>query len=321
LTLADRRLAARKGEAISEVTGGARYVVNIRIGLVLLTSLVTAHAAELKPEALIAWQEYGQSAIARMQERTRPDSHFLRIEQDQDWVKEVRNGEILTSPGDSQSVKKVPSGLIHDWFGAIFIEHATINDVLSVVRDYDRYKEFYRPSVLDSRTLAKGGREDRFSMVLMNKAAFLKTALYGDYQCSYVRVTDRRWYSISETTRLQEVEDYGAPSQHALPDGEGNGYLWRLLSIARFEERDGGVYIEMEVVALSRDIPISLRWLVEPIVHRVSKISMAASLRQTQAAIGSEVTLADSASRLETSSSLTQSLSRARALVQAQLVH
>lgn len=265
--------------------------MNIRSGLVLLSLALTAHAAELKPETAKAWQEYVESATARMQEHLRPESHFLKIDEDQNWAKRVRSGEILVSPGASQSLKKVPSGLIHDWLGAAFIAHATLNDVLSVIRDYDRYKEFYSPTVIDSRSLARSGREDRFSMVLMNKSLFLKTALDSDYQCSYVRVSDRRLYSFSETTRIQEIENYGAPSQLALREDEGNGFIWRLFSITRFEERDGGVYVELEAIALSRDIPISLRWIVEPIVRRISRTSLATSLRQTEDAVRGGVTL------------------------------
>jgi len=95
-------------------------------------------------------------------------------------------------------------------------------------------------------------------------------------------------YSITETTRIQEIADYGTPSQHTSPQNEGTGLIWRLFSIARFEERDGGVYIELEAIALSRDIPSSLRWLVEPIVRRISRSSLATSLRQTQDAVRSD---------------------------------
>jgi hypothetical protein len=252
----------------------------------------TAQAAELKRETVKAWQGYVQSATARMQEHLRPESHFLKIDENQDWVNTVRSGEILVLPGASQNLKKVPSGLIHDWLGAAFIAHATLNDVLSVVRDYDRYKEFYRPTVIDSRALGRSGREDRFSMVLMNKSLFLKTALDSDYQCSYVRVSDRRSYSVSETTRIQEIENYGEPGQRALHEDEGHGFIWRFFSITRFEERDGGVYIELEAIALSRDIPISLRWVIEPIVRRISRNSLTTSLRQTEGAIHSGVNLA-----------------------------
>jgi hypothetical protein len=67
--------------------------------------------------------------------------------------------------------------------------------------------------------------------------------------------------------------------------GEGSGVIWRLFSIARYQERDGGVYIELEAIALSRDIPASLRWLAGPIVRRVSRSSLSISLRQTENAV------------------------------------
>ena len=266
--------------------------MNIRSTLVLLTFVSTAHTAELKPETLKAWQDYIHLANVRMQERLRPESHFLQIDEDQDWTRRIRSGEVLVSPAGSTSVTKVPSGLIHDWLGDAFIAHTTLKDVLSVVSDYDRYKEFYRPTVVNSRALARGGREDRFSMVLMNKSLFLKTALESKYKCSSVRVSDRRWYTVSETTDIQEIENYGAPGQHTLPEGEGDGFIWRLFTITRFEQRDGGVYIELEAIALSRDIPISVRWIVEPIVRRISRNSLETSLRQTEDAVHSGAALA-----------------------------
>jgi hypothetical protein len=196
-------------------------------------------------------------------------------------------------PAGSQSLKKIPSGVIHDWLGAAFIANTMLNQVLSFLRDYDRYKEFYAPTVIDSRVVARGNSEDRFSMVLMNKSLFLKAALDSDYQCTYVRVSNRRWYGTTESTRVQEIENYGAASQRALREGEGSGFIWRLFSITRFEERDGGVYVELEAIALSRDIPSSLRWILEPIVSRISRTSLITSLRQTEAAVRSGAVIAE----------------------------
>ena len=70
------------------------------------------------------------------------------------------------------------------------------------------------------------------------------------------------------------------------------GLIWRVHSITHFEERDGGVYIEVEAIALSRDIPAVLRWVVDPIVRRVSRASLATSLQQTEAAVRSRSTAA-----------------------------
>lgn len=50
-------------------------------------------------------------------------------------------------------------------------------------------------------------------------------------------------------------------------------------------EGEGGVYFEVEAIALSRDIPAMLRLMVEPVVRRVSRNSLATALRQTQEAV------------------------------------
>jgi hypothetical protein len=202
----------------------------------------------------------------------------------------------VVSPAGPHTPLKVPSGLIHDWIGAVFIPHASPRDAWAVLRDYSHYKDFYRPAVIDSKTLSASGAptgqtKDRFSMVLMNKAFFLTTALATDYESRYIRLDERRGYSVTRTIRIQEVEEYGSPAEHALPEGEGRGILWRLFGITRFLERDGGLYIEIEAIALSRDIPASLRWLVEPVVRRVSRTSLSTSLQQTEDAVRSRAEL------------------------------
>ena len=242
-------------------------------------------AASLEPITLKAWEEYVQSANARMEQRLSPGKTFLWVDEAPDRLARVRAGEVVVSPVGTQNPKRVPSGLIHDWIGAAFIPDATLTDVLQVVRDYARYKELYKPTVADSSVIATSQAKDLFSMRLLYKSVFLKTALDTDYESGYIRVGGRQGYSISRATRIQELEEYGAPDQHALKEGEGSGVIWRLFSIARYLERDGGVYIELEAIGLSRDIPASLRWIVEPIVRRVSRGSLSTSLQQTENAV------------------------------------
>jgi hypothetical protein len=141
---------------------------------------------------------------------------------------------------------------------------------------------------VDSKTIARTGHEDKFSMLLMNKAFFLKSALDADYEATNVRFDDGRFYSVSTTTRIREVEEFGQPGEHRKPEGEGSGYIWRLHSIARIEQRDDGVYLELEAIALSRDVPAAMRFVVDPIVRRVSRNSLLISLQQTEEAAGSK---------------------------------
>jgi hypothetical protein len=260
------------------------------IALMMLLVPVTVAAADLKPQTLQAWEAYLQAAKARHHQHLADGTSFLSIDSDPAISAKLRQGEIIVSPASPKAPVKVPSGLIHDWAGAIFIPNASIGDVMRVVRDYDHYQAIYHPNVVGSKPIAMGESEDRFSMVIMNKSFFAKSALDSDYRSTFVRIDDQHCYSTSETTRVQEVADYGAASQHLLPEEHGTGIIWRLYSFARLEERDGGVYIELEAIALSRDIPAALRLVVDPIVRRVSRSSLETSLQQTADAVRASAT-------------------------------
>ena len=248
-------------------------------------SSIASHAAELKQEAVRTWDAYVETANLQMRDRTHKT--FLWVDESPDRIQRLRNGEILISSVGQRNPKPVPSGLIHDWIGAAFIPNVRLEDVLSAARSYDHYKDFYQPAVVDSKSLGTTGDCDKYSMRVVNKEVVAETALDGEYEACYVQVDAKRWYSIGYSTRVQEVQGYGRPDERDLPPGQGSGYIWRLYSIARFEQADDGVYVELEAMALSRDIPFAVRWLVAPIVRNVSKSSLQTSLRQMEEAVRS----------------------------------
>jgi hypothetical protein len=191
----------------------------------------------------------------------------------------------VAEPAAPQIPRKVPWGLIHDWRGAAFVPDATIDDVLRVARDYARYKDIYKPVAIESSALSIGKVDDRFTVRLMNKSLLSKTAIDTTYVSSTFRLSAKRAYSITRSTRIEEIENYGSANQQKLPPDQGSGMLWRLYSVASYEERDGGVYVVIEALGLSRDIPFSLRWMIEPVVRRVSRSSLTTSLEQTKDAV------------------------------------
>jgi len=250
---------------------------------------IGAATLTLKPETKAAWDGYLQAAITAMQARLQPGAHFLWLDDEPNRAEEVRT-DVRTkgpyiAPVSRDIPRKVPHGLIHDWLGVGFVPNAKIDDVLQVVRDYGHYKEIYRPGVSDSVSRGTDGMKDFFSMRLVNKSVVSKTALDTDCEVSCIRLDSRHWYSISNTTRIREIDKFGTPEQRMLPEDVGTGLIWRLSSITRLEERDGGVYAELEALALSRDIPAAFRLFVTPIVRRVSKDSLATSLHQTKVAV------------------------------------
>jgi hypothetical protein len=262
--------------------------------LVFVAVPAISHATELKQETLNAWDEYLRTANLRMQRnlgsaRIRGTTNpFLWIEEQSDRSQRVRRGEILISPVGEAGPQRVQDGLIHDWIGAIFIPSARINDVFAVVQNFDRYKDFYKPTVIESKLLRHTGEEYEFSILGLKRVLFEKVVLEGQFesQCSELDATRR--YCISSSTRVQEIKDYGQPAEQKLPPNEGHGYIWRVYGLTKFEERDGGVYIEVEAIALSRDISASFRWLTKSVVERVSRDSMSTILQRTKDAVAAD---------------------------------
>ncbi len=259
---------------------------NVFAAIVLTANAAAiSRAAELQPATLIAWNAYLQEAGVRMQDRARGRQPFLWIDESADRAARVRRGEIVVAPVVGHGTEGVPYGLVHDWIGGVFIPGATIESLLAVVHDYDNYQRLYRPVVASSRTLACSDRSQAFQMIWQRKVLFVNAAMQGHYEAHDVTLDRRRGYSIAEAVEVREIEAYGHSGEHLLPPGTGNGFLWRIRSTARYEERDGGVYLELEAIALTRDIPASLGWLVNPSVTRLSINSLTTTLRQTRDAV------------------------------------
>jgi hypothetical protein len=279
LWLPKKIMRMRKGTQMNRTSKSAFTVVLLFSGVV--------NGAELKPETARAWGDYLAQANTRMMGRTH--CHFLWADESYERLRRVRAGEIVVEPIQPKMPITVPYGLVHDWTGASFVPGVHIADVIARLRDYERYGEFYTPAVREVHLVKPMSNadtaRDQLVMTLVNQSSFSKRALEVETTSSFVALDTRRSYSISRSVRVQEWAEYGTSSQHKLPIGEGSGYIWSISTISRFEERDGGVYVEFEAIALSRDVPSTLRFLVDPIIRRMSKSALATSLDQTRRAV------------------------------------
>lgn len=254
--------------------------------LVFLTgALPGLRALDLQPSTLKAWEDYIRNADSNMQARRNGRQPFLWADEASGRTPLLQRGKTLVAPVVGNGITSVPGGLIHHWVGAVFIPHASMTSLRTVFRDYDRYKDYYKPVVADSKKLPCAGAGERFSMTWAHRVLFVNAAIEAQYQAGDFTIDARRGYNIATTVQVREIEAFGQHDQRLLAPGQGNGYIWRMQGIARFEERDGGVYLELEAIALTRDIPGSLRWLVSPVVNRLSINSLTTTLRQTRDAV------------------------------------
>jgi hypothetical protein len=168
--------------------------------------------------------------------------------------------------------------LIHDWVGAVFVPKAKIENVTGVLDDYERYKYFYKPMVVRARLLEQTQDHEKVTLLMMQKVFSVTGAVETDNEVQIARVGTTRVYSMSASVRVREVADYGKPNEHALPEDQGPGYVWRTFMVTRLEQRDGGVYAELEMIAMSRGIPLAFRWLLQPLAERVPRNILLATL-------------------------------------------
>ena len=233
---------------------------------------------ELKPETEIAFGQYIQATERRLDQEL-AEGRFLWVDGAPELVRRVRGGEILVESRAGKGGAPLGDGVVHDWIAAVFIPGTTLQKALALVQDYDNHKNIYKPDVSDSKLLGKKGNDYQVFLRLVKKKV-LTVVLNTYHNVHYVPLDARRWYSRSYSTRIAEVDD-----GQELPPGEDHGFLWRLDSYWRFEERDGGVYLECEAISLTRSVPLGLGWLINPIIQSLPRDSLVNTLRETREAL------------------------------------
>ena len=84
---------------------------------------------------------------------------------------------------------------------------------------------------------------------------------------------------------MQEVENAGKSDEKLEAEGHDRGFMWRMNTYWRFEEKDGGTYVECQAISLTRDIPTGLGWMVGSFVTSVPRESLTFTLTTARAAL------------------------------------
>jgi hypothetical protein len=263
----------------------------------LLASLLAAApppapVVELKPEAVRGFDRYVELIEQRMKTELAPGGNFLWADglpepRRSEIYGRLQRGEVVSeklATKDPTGESRTPGALIHHWVGTVFIPGATLQQVLGVVEDYDRHAEYYKPEVVQSKTVAHSGDDYKVHYRLRKKKV-ITIILDTDYDVHRHLLGVTRAYSDSYSTRIAQVEHAGEPGERELPSGKDGGYLWRLNSYWRFFDSGRGVYVQCEAVSLTRDIPAGLGWLIGPFIESVPKESLEFTLQSTRAAV------------------------------------
>jgi hypothetical protein len=244
----------------------------------------TAETVQLKEATLEAFAEYIRDTETGMERTLREDGAFLWSDGDVERTRDVRKGETVAQFWSGTRPVTVPDGLIHDWIGATMIRGATVEQTLALIQDYDHHKNIYKPEVIDSKLISRHGNDFQIYLRLLKKK-IITVVLDTDHDVHYSRVDAARWCCRSYTTKIAEVEEAGKPQERVLAPDAGYGFLWRLYSYWRFQERDDDVFAECRAISLTRDIPTGLGWILEPIIRKLPRESLINTLESTRRAL------------------------------------
>ena len=196
---------------------------------------------------------------------------------------EVKVRKLETRENDSATIV-CPGGIIHHWAGVVFIPGAKLQDVLAVLQDYNQHAEYYAPDVESSKLESRDG--DHFRVFLrFRRHKVITVVLDTQHDVRYFRDSESRAHSRSSAIRIAQVENPGKPGEREKTPGDDDGFLWRMETWWRMVEGDGGVYVQSEVVSLTRDIPAGLGWLIGPFVTSIPKESLTFTLDATRRAV------------------------------------
>jgi hypothetical protein len=283
------KYGTRRSNIIASIVGdnGARFA-----GLVLLIATSTAYAAKLKPEAAEGWDRYVALTEDRIYREQHDLDHFLWIDSMPNQTRSavearLRNGQVVIDKlrtEDKGAPIRTPGALIHHWIGIAFIPKANVQQALTLVQDYNNHYRVYKPEVERSQLITRNG--DDFKIYLRYRTKKIITVVLNTYHDVHYSVIDgKHAYCRSYSTKVAEVEDAGTPGEHERAVDNQNGFMWRMNTYWRFEERDGGLYLQCEAITLTRSVPVALRWLIEPYITSIPHESLSETMNNTRDAL------------------------------------
>jgi hypothetical protein len=255
----------------------------------LLLLAVPCPAARLTLTAQREFENYTAAVEKRLaQQHASPDTYLavfnLGAAERADAVRELRSGAIQIGPVDG-GTREVGGALLHHWRGTAFVSGGKARDMLALLRDYNHMAMYYAPEVESSHVLPDHGGMTTVAM-RMRKQKVVAVVLDGEYEI-HTELIGVTGYSFSRSTHIWQIANAGTADERRLPEGNDDGFLWRLNSYWSFVEVPDGLLIECEAVSLTRDVPTGLAWLITPIIENMPRESLTFTLGATRSALSS----------------------------------
>jgi hypothetical protein len=241
--------------------------------LIFLAAPVCAEGAP-PPAAVSAFDTYVQRVESRLARQHRSPDDFLTMKAPAtENEARLRRGELIVEQLTPSGGVELTGALLHHWRGTAFEAGATAEEFERLMRDFNAYPQHFAPEVIQARALASPDGHLQAWMRVRQREV-ITVVMDSTYDVSFGQLDVRHGYSISQSTRIAEIDSPGTSKERALGSEEEHGYLWRLNTYWSYEERDGGLYMQVESVSLTRSIPTGLGWAVRPFMGSIPRESL-----------------------------------------------
>jgi hypothetical protein len=253
--------------------------LSVICSLLILTQGLRAFAAEPSPSAVSAFNSYIGAVESRLAQQHHSPNSFLAPAATPQSEASLRRGEFLIEQL-TPSTAPLPGALLHHWRGTAFAPGATPADFERLMRDFNSYPRHFSPQVIQAKVVTQQDDHLQASM-RVRQHHVITVVMDTTYDITFRQLDPQHGYSISRSTHVSEIDSPGTPAERALDPSEEHGFLWRQNTYWSYEERDGGLYIQIESVSLTRSIPRGLGWAVQPFVESIPRESLEFTLHST----------------------------------------
>lgn len=256
--------------------------LSVLCSVLLLPRLLMAQPT---PAAVAAFNAYSRSVEQRLARQHRSPGTFLALTSSNRAQAEarLRSGELLIEQLTPQPAD-LSGSLLHHWRGTAFVPNATAADFEHLLADFKSYPQNFAPQVLEARLVSqRGGHMQAWMRIRQHHV--LTVVMDTTCDVTFGQLDVNHGYSISHSTRIDEIDAPGTPSERALSPAEEHGFLYRLNTYWSYEQRDGGLYLQIEAVSLTRSIPTGLNWLIGPYIESIPRESLTFTLASARNAL------------------------------------
>ena len=237
-------------------------------------------AAEPPPAASSAFNTYVASLELRLALQHRSQNGFVAPPPAGQSDLRLRQGELIIEQLTPSSSADLPGAMLHHWRGTAFIPGGKAADFEPLMKDFNAYPQHYAPQVMDAKILSQQG--DHFQAVMRVRQKHVITVVMDTaYDITFGRLDPQHGYSISRSTQIDEIDSPGTRNERTLKSTEEHGFLWRLNTYWSYQEREAGLYVQIESASLTRSIPTGFGWIIGPFVKSVPRESLEFTLRST----------------------------------------